>query len=193
MQLHTKIVIGLIAGVLAGFVANVLGLTWLQNFFGAFEIVGTAWIRLITMIVVPLVAASLLVGTASLGDISKLGRIGGKTLAYYMTTTAVAVTIGLLVSNIFTPGSGVSQETTDQLSAQFSGDAAASMSLAAEKPSWSETVLEMIPRNPIQAAAEMDLLPLIVFTVLFGRRLRWSLPNSGMRCWPWPMGSTKPP
>lgn len=168
MQLHTKIIIGLVLGVAAGFAANLLGLTWLQNFFGELEIIGTAWIRLITMIVVPLVAASLLVGTASLGDITKLGRIGGKTLAYYMTTTAIAVTIGLIVSNVFTPGSGVSQETTDRLSAQFSDDAAARMVLAEEKPSWSETVLEMIPRNPIQAAAEMDLLPLIVFTVIFG-------------------------
>ena len=130
MQLHTKIVIGLIAGVVVGFVANVLDLVWLQNFLGQFEAIGTAWIRLITMIVVPLVVASLVVGTASLGDITKLGRIGGKTLAYYMTTTAIAVTIGLLFANLIKPGSGVDQATTDQLAAQFSGQAEVSMMLA---------------------------------------------------------------
>jgi Na+/H+-dicarboxylate symporter len=93
MALHNKILIALGAGVLAGFVANVLGIGWLQTFFASIEPIGTAWIRLITMIVVPLVVASLMVGTASLGDIRKLGRIGGKTLGYYMMTTAVAVTI----------------------------------------------------------------------------------------------------
>lgn len=171
MQLHTKIIIGLVAGVGAGFLANILDLVWLQNFFGQLEALGTAWIRLITMIVVPLVVASLVVGTASLGDITKLGRIGGKTLAYYMSTTAIAVTIGLVISNVIRPGSGVDQATTDRLSAQFSGQAEASMMLAEQKPSWIETLIEMIPRNPIQAAAEMDLLPLIVFTVIFGAAL----------------------
>lgn len=171
MALHTKIIIALLLGVGAGFLSNVLGLTALQNVLGALEPIGTGWIRLITMIVVPLVVASLLVGTASLGDIRKLGRIGGKTLAYYLCTTAVAVTIGLVVSNVIKPGSGVDEATRDSLSAQFQDDAALSMSMAAEKPSWVETVLEMIPRNPIQAAAEMDLLPLIVFTVIFGAAL----------------------
>ena len=171
MALHTKILIALILGLVAGFLANVSGLTPAQDFLAALEPIGTAWIRLITMIVVPLVVASLLVGTASLGDIRKLGRIGGKTLGYYMCTTAVAVTIGLVVSNLIRPGSGVDPATRDSLSAQFSEDAAQSMTLAAERPSWVETLLDMIPRNPIQAAAEMDLLPLIVFTVIFGAAL----------------------
>ncbi|MEZ4415642.1 MAG: dicarboxylate/amino acid:cation symporter [Gemmatimonadota bacterium] len=168
MPLHTKILIALAAGVLAGFVANVLGLTWLQSFFGSIEPIGTAWIRMITMIVVPLVVASLMVGTASLGDIRKLGRIGGKTVLFYMTTTAIAVVIGLLLSNVVRPGSRVQPETRDSLSAQFESQAEASMTLAADKPSWVETLLEMIPRNPIQAAANMDLLPLIFFTIMFG-------------------------
>ena len=94
MQLYNKILLGLVLGVLAGFVANFFGLTWLQSVLIAIQPIGTAWIRLITMIVVPLVVASLLIGTVSLGDLRKLGRIGGKTLVYYMTTTAIAVTIG---------------------------------------------------------------------------------------------------
>jgi len=171
VQLHHKILIGLVAGVVVGFFANVLDLVWLQRFLGQFEAIGTAWIRLITMIVVPLVVASLVVGTASLGDITKLGRIGGKTLAFYMSTTAIAVTIGLLFANIIKPGSGVDQATTDRLAEQFSGQAEVSMLLAEQKPSWIETLLNMIPRNPVQAAADLDLLPLIVFTVIFGAAL----------------------
>ena len=168
MQLYNQILIALIAGVVIGVVANVAGIEPLQDFLVAIGPIGTAWIRLITMIVVPLVVASLLVGTASLGDLRKVGRIGGKTLIYYMSTTAVAVTIGLLVSNVVRPGSGVDPETRDALAGEFAGEAAQRMTLAAEKPSIVETLLAMIPRNPIQAAAEMDLLPLIIFTIIFG-------------------------
>jgi Na+/H+-dicarboxylate symporter len=168
MQLYTKILIGLIGGVVAGVGANLLGIEALQTLFAAIEPLGTGWIRLITMIVIPLVVASLLVGTASLGDLRKVGRIGGKTLVYYMATTAIAVTIGLVLSQALQPGSRIDPATRDALSAQFAGQAATSMTLAAEKPSMVETLLNMIPRNPIQAAANMDLLPLIVFTIIFG-------------------------
>ncbi|MFO7894881.1 MAG: dicarboxylate/amino acid:cation symporter [Longimicrobiales bacterium] len=168
MQLYTKILIGLALGVVVGLVANVFGLEWLQAILGGIEPIGTAFIRLITMVVVPLVAASLLIGTASLGDLRKLGRIGGKTVAYYMTTTAVAVTIGIVLSNVVQPGSGIDEQTRDTLSEQFADQAGESMALAAEKPPVVETLLNMIPRNPVQAAAEMDLLPLIIFMILFG-------------------------
>ena len=168
MQLYTKILIALIAGVVVGIVANAAGIEPLQDLLVAIGPFGTAWIRLITMIVIPLVVASLLVGTASLGDLRKVGRIGGKTLLYYMATTAVAVSIGLLVSNVVRPGSGVDPATRDALAGQFSGEAAERMTLAAEKPSVVETLLAMIPTNPVQAAADMDLLPLIIFTIIFG-------------------------
>ncbi|MFW6205936.1 MAG: dicarboxylate/amino acid:cation symporter [Gemmatimonadota bacterium] len=168
MQLYTKILIGLGLGVAIGLVANLLGIEWLQTVLGALEPIGTAFIRLITMVVVPLVAASLLIGTASLGDLSKLGRIGGKTVAYYMTTTAIAVTIGIVLSNVVKPGARIDARTRDTLSESFAEQAGESMALAAEKPPMVETLLNMIPRNPVQAAAEMDLLPLIIFMILFG-------------------------
>jgi proton glutamate symport protein len=167
MQLYTKILLGLILGAVAGFLANVAGITWLQNVLVSLEPLGTAFIRAITMIVVPLVVASLMVGTASLGDLAKLGRIGGKTIAFYMCTTAVAVTIGLIVSNVIRPGSGVDPATRDALSAQAEGAAEGAMQLAAEAPTVIETLLSLIPRNPVQAAAELDLLPLIFFTIVF--------------------------
>lgn len=168
MQLYTKILIGLVLGTVLGMVANLMEIVWLRDLFIALEPIGTAFIRLITMIVVPLVVASLLVGTASLGDLRKLGRIGGKTVVYYLGTTAVAVTIGLLVSNVIQPGSRIAPETRDTLAQQFEGDAAARMQLAEQAPSVVETLLNMIPRNPVQAAANLDLLPLIVFTIIFG-------------------------
>ncbi len=167
MQLYTKILLGLILGAVVGFVANVAGLTWLQAVLISLEPLGTAFIRAITMIVVPLVVASLMVGTASLGDLAKLGRIGGKTVGYYMCTTAVAVTIGLIVSNFFKPGSRIDESTRDALASQFEGEAASRVVLAEEAPTVVETLLSIIPRNPVQAAAELDLLPLIFFTIVF--------------------------
>ncbi|HUE77533.1 MAG TPA: dicarboxylate/amino acid:cation symporter, partial [Longimicrobiales bacterium] len=171
MQLYTKILIGLVLGAVIGLVANVLALEWLQAALLFVEPVGTAFIRLITMVVVPLVAASLLIGTASLGDLRKLGRIGGKTVTYYMATTAIAVTIGIILSNVVQPGARIDPTTRDNLAAAFAEEAGARVALAAEKPSITETLLGMIPTNPIEAAANMDLLPLIVFTILFGAAL----------------------
>lgn len=168
MQLYTKILIGLVAGAVVGAVANLAAIEPMQNLLGALEPLGTAFINLITMIVIPLVVASLLVGTASLGDLRKLGRIGGKTLAYYMCTTAVAVMIGLVLSNAVSPGSRVSPETRDELSARYGGDAAARVEIAENAESWVDTLLGIIPRNVVQAAAEMDLLALIFFTICFG-------------------------
>jgi proton glutamate symport protein len=168
MQLYTKIFIGLGLGVAAGTIANVFGLTWLRDLLVMVEPIGTAFIRLITMVVIPLVVASLLVGTASLGDLRKLGRIGGKTVTYYLATTAIAVTIGLLLSNLILPGSRISPETRDSLAQAFEGEAAGRLALAAEKPGVVETLLRMIPSNPFSAAANGELLPLIVFAIIFG-------------------------
>ncbi len=168
MPLYVKILIGLILGVLVGLVANVFGVLWLRSALLSIDFLGTLFIRLITMIVIPLVVASLLVGTASLGDIRKLGRIGGKTILYYMSTTAVAVTIGLVVSNIVRPGSRIDPATRDRLSAAFAGQAADKIALAAQKPGIKDIILNLVPSNPFQAAAQGDLLPLIVFTIVFG-------------------------
>ena len=83
MALPSKILIGLVSGVLTGILANALGLDWLKHILVTLEPLGTAWIQGITMVVIPLVVASLMLGTASLGDLRKLGRIGGKTIGSY--------------------------------------------------------------------------------------------------------------
>ena len=171
MQLYNKILIGLIGGAILGAVANFGGIEWLKTILSALEPLGSAFIRALTMVVIPLVVASLIVGSAALGDITKLGRIGGKTFGYYMITTAAAVIIGLALSNIFEPGGGVDAETRDSLSAQFGGEAQEKAEIAAEAPSLIEVVLNMIPPNPVSAAANFELLPLIFFSVIFGAAL----------------------
>lgn len=107
MKRYTKISIGLFAGVMFGLVMGPKAV--------GIEPMGKAFIRLITMVVVPLVFASLAVGTASLGSIKRLRRTGVKTIAYYILTTAIAVTIGLLLANAIQPGSGLDETVKAKL------------------------------------------------------------------------------
>jgi Na+/H+-dicarboxylate symporter len=168
MQLYTKISLALVAGAVAGLAANLLGLDPLKNVLVFIEPVGTAWIRLITMVVVPLVFASLVVGTASLGDITKLGRIGGKTVLYYLATTAIAVTIGLVLSNLVQPSSRIDAAALEGLRSTYMAEGASRVELAREAPGLLEILLRMIPRNPIEALASGDMLPIIFFAIFFG-------------------------
>lgn len=166
LQLYTKILIGLIGGVIVGIIANQLGIT---SFFSVYiKPFGTAFIRLISMIVVPLVFASLFVGTASLNDIRKLGRIGGKTIGYYLCTTAVAITIGLILANIFQPGSGLSKATQEQLLANYSAEAQSKIDTALKKPGLAETIINIVPTNPIRSLAEGEMLQIIFFALVLG-------------------------
>ncbi len=168
MQLYTKITIALILGVVAGLVANALDIEVLSRLLVGIEPVGTAWIRLITMVVVPLVFASLIVGTASLGDITKLGRIGSKTIVYYLATTAIAVSIGLVLSKIVRPGSGMSPQALEGLRSAYMEEGATRVELAQEAPSLVDVLLNMIPRNPVEALAGGDMLPIIFFAIFLG-------------------------
>ncbi|MDP2481037.1 MAG: dicarboxylate/amino acid:cation symporter [Candidatus Palauibacterales bacterium] len=172
MKLHTKITLALILGAVAGVAAHLLasatGQTWLRDALVWIEPIGNAWIRLITMVVVPLVMASLIVGTASLGDITKLGRIGGKTVAYYLCTTAVAVSIGLLLSNLLAPGSHMDPTALQNLRSTYIAEGASRVRMAQQTPGLKDVILDMIPRNPIQAMASGDMLPIIFFSIFFG-------------------------
>ncbi len=172
MKLHTKITLALVLGAVAGVVAHLLasatGQTWLRDALVWIEPIGNAWIRLITMVVVPLVMASLIVGTASLGDITKLGRIGGKTVVYYLCTTAVAVSIGLLLSNLLAPGSHMDPTALQNLRSTYLAEGASQVSIAQQSPGLKDVILDMIPRNPIQAMASGDMLPIIFFSIFFG-------------------------
>ena len=168
MKLYTKISIGLMAGVVVGIGVNLTAWEFGANVVAAIENFGIGWIRLITMVVIPLVVASLVVGAASLGDLRSVGRVGGKTVAYYLITTSVAVSIGLILSNVIKPGSGLSEASRKGLLAEYGGEAAGRIDLAQQAPGIVELLLNMIPRNPISAAANTEMLPLILFSILFG-------------------------
>jgi len=166
LQIYTRIFIGLISGVLFGIAANSLGFS---DFVCDYvKPVGTAFIKLISMIVVPLVFASLLVGTASLNDIRKLGRIGGKTLIYYLCTTVMAIAIGLFLANVFKPGTGISEQTQARLLAGRQANADTAIETVLKTGSIKETLLGIIPKNPVKAFAEGNMLQIIFFAIMFG-------------------------
>lgn len=181
MQLYTKITIGLGLGAAVGIAVNLTGFAetpfWVANALPLLTFVGNAFIRGITMIVVPLVVASLLMGVASLGDIRKLGRIGGKTVTYYMATTAIAITVGLLLALAVRPGSRIDPVSRDELSREFIGQAEGTVQVAAAKPGTLDVLLNMIPSNPVQAAAEGNMLPLIIFVLIFGAAVSLLIPE----------------
>jgi Na+/H+-dicarboxylate symporter len=130
--------------------------------------IGKLFMRLIKMVIVPLVFASLLVGVASLGDIRKLGRLGGKTLGIYLLTTAAAVAIGLLCANLIQPGSFMDKKERTQLEAQFEDKAEGKADAAVAAPSTTDNLLSIIPENPVQSLTSGDMLQIIFFALIFG-------------------------
>ena len=160
LQLYTKILLGLVLGIIAGL--------WIGNPIAELKPIGDAFIRLISLIVVPLVFASLLVGTASLNDVRKLGRIGGKTISYYLVTTSIAITIGLTLANIVKPGTGLNSQTRAELLQNYQKEAKTSLYKAGEKPKVIETLLEIIPKNPAESLAKGKMLQIIFFAMLMG-------------------------
>lgn len=165
MRLETKIAIGLVAGAVVGILARApsAAAAELGRVVVAAEPLGTIFIRLVTMVVVPLVIASLFVGVASLGDVRRLGTIGGKTLAYFAFTTLIAAVIGLIVATLSPVGSNVDAATRAALASQTSATIA-----EAPAPGFVTAIVELVPQNPIAAAAQGDLLPLIIAVCIFG-------------------------
>ncbi|MFG1690984.1 dicarboxylate/amino acid:cation symporter [Gemmatimonadota bacterium] len=167
MKLTTKILLGLVLGAVVGVVVQASGSEGAIGAVLALEPLGTAFIRLISMVVVPLVVASLFVGTCSVGDIRRLGRIGGRSLAFFLFSTLIASTIGLYLGVLIKPGATLDPEVRDQIAAEYQEGAEAS-AVTAETLSIRDRLVEIIPRNPVGAAADMNLLPLIFATLLFG-------------------------
>lgn len=160
IKLHTQIFIGLILGVIVGLV------------FGEkatiIEPIGTIFLRLITMIVVPLVLVSLMLGTASLGDLRKLGRIGIKTIVYFTITTMIAISIGLLLANVVKPGAGLNEEVKAELYKNYESTAQVGIERMEEKPSAIDVLVNIVPTNPIKTLVEGNMLQVIFLALLFG-------------------------
>ncbi|HYT73360.1 MAG TPA: dicarboxylate/amino acid:cation symporter [Vicinamibacterales bacterium] len=155
MKLHHKIFAGLLIGLAIGAAARLPGADGFRRAVIACEPLGIAFIRLITMVVIPLVVASLFVGVASLGDVRRLGRIGGRTLLYFLVTTVVASSIGLALALAAGLGTGVRAE-------QAPGPGAVEPT-----PGFAQMLVNMLPQNPVASAAQGDLMPLIIAVCIF--------------------------
>jgi Na+/H+-dicarboxylate symporter len=165
VRLQTKILIGLVVGLVVGFLAR--SLPWLQSVVEWVEPVGTIFIRLITMVVIPLVAGSLFTSVASLGSLRRLGSIGARTVTWFVTTTFLAAVIGLVVALIAGVGSGLDPSVQDAVTARYAEAGAGASANISAVPSLKQTLINIVPVNPIAAAAQGDLLALIFTIILF--------------------------
>ena len=170
IALHTQIIIGLILGLGVGLLFVQLGLP-AEFVLDYIKPIGTIFINCLKMIAVPLVLASLIVGVANLGDIAKLGRIGGKTIAAYLSTTVIAVTFGLILVNVFQPGKSLPTSTRDNLMALYDSNVTSRTSAAESLKNQSplQPVVDMVPENIFAAASNNgSMLQVVFFALLVG-------------------------
>lgn len=152
MNLSIKILISLVLSVVVGLMAGVEGLPFIKWWIAP---IGTIFINLIKMVIVPIVFTSLVVGMTSLGDLKKLGRIGIKTIFIYLLTTAIAIMIGFAVAGIIHPGIGLEMTAGDAVKVK-------------EAPSIMQVFVAMVPTNPVASMAKADILPIIIFALFVG-------------------------
>ena len=170
LSLTARIFIGMIAGIITGtlvralfddsgdFSFSVLGLevsTYAVLVDGIFNVVGQIFIASLKMLVVPLVFVSLVCGTCNLSDPSKLGRLGGKSVLLYVSTTALAISLAVFFALLVAPGEGVNMTSEATYTAK-------------EAPSLAQVIINMFPSNPVDAMAKGNMLQIIVFSLLFG-------------------------
>lgn len=124
---------------------------------GVFEVIGTGFIRGMQMLVVPLVFCSLVCGSMAIGDTKKLGKVGVKTMLFYLATTALAISIALGIANLINPGTGLDISSVQAQETE-----------AVEAASLTDTLLNIIPKNPVQSLAEGNMLQVIFFSLIVG-------------------------
>jgi Na+/H+-dicarboxylate symporter len=170
LALHTKILIGMILGLIFGMLA--IQYTGLANFTLDFiKPIGTIFIRALKMVAVPLVLASLIIGVANIGDISKLSRMGGKTLAIFIITTIISITIGLTLVAIIKPGHKLPEETRQNLMGLYNANAGSKISVAEQVKTRGplQPLVDMVPDNVFLAATNNGrMLQVVFFALLVG-------------------------
>ena len=169
IALHWQIIIGMVLGALLGLAA--LQFQWNNFITDWIKPFGTIFINLLKLIAVPLVLASLIKGVASLSDISKLSRIGTKTIAIYLLSTVFAVTVGLLVVNVVKPGKTFSKEKREQLKEQYASSASSKKQDAEQvrKNGPLQFLIDVVPTNIFDSAKDnSNMLQIIFFALLFG-------------------------
>ncbi len=162
MQLSTKILVGMSAGIIVGLLFNALGgsdpdesvlITWIVE--NIFDVIGKIFVVSLKLLVVPLVFFSLVCGSASMGEDIKMGQVAVKTILLYLLTTAIAVSIALLIANIVDPGVGINTGTIDSFEVKTA-------------PSVKEVLIGIFPDNPFRAMVDGNMLQIIVFAILVG-------------------------
>lgn len=153
MNLSTKILIGLALGIIAGLELGAEGAAIAKTWIAP---LGTIFMNMIKMIIVPLVFSSLVIGVASLGDVKKVGRIGVKTVAWYLVTTGFAIIVGLVFGTLLEPGTGL----------QLPAEAVKATSKAA--PPIMKVIVDIFPTNPLEAMVKANMLQIIVFALFVG-------------------------
>src|SRR6266705_748446 len=181
MRSHVWMAVGLAAGLALGLVAAAtqqplllaLAGTWLRP-------VGTLFLNLLSMVVIPLVATALFAGVAGLGDIRKVGRLGLRTLGFFWGTTLAAILIGFVVAAMLLPLAPIAAEQQTALRGAALADSSLLQHGAAQAPSGARFIVDLVPANPLRAAVDGNLLPLIVFVTIFAvagavAQFGWSL------------------
>ena len=160
MSFTQRILLAMLGGIVIGVLLNLFGSGFqgANDFLvdGLFYVLGSIFVSLLQLMVVPLVLVSLVCGVTALGDLRALGRVGGKTLGLYLMTTAVAITIALTVTSVISPGEGFAIAGED-----FTYETRAAPPLA-------EVIINMFPQNPIRAMADSQMLQIILFALLLG-------------------------
>tara|TARA_B100000900_G_scaffold416144_1_gene449463 strand:+ start:3119 stop:4444 length:1326 start_codon:yes stop_codon:yes gene_type:complete len=170
MALHWKILIGMLLGVIFGFL--MLQIEWGAAFIAAWiKPLGTIFVKLLKLIAVPLILASLIKGISDLKDISKFASIGLKTIVIYVFTTVVAISIGLTLVNIFNPGDGVSDATISKLTATYANNSSVQGKIAEagrqQDSGPLDFVVDMVPENAFSALSNNKLMLQVIFLSIF--------------------------
>jgi proton glutamate symport protein len=159
ISLAWQIFIGLILGIIVG--AVFFGNPNIEKYL---QPIGDIFLRLIKMIVIPIVISSIIVGVAGVGDIKKLGKLGGKTILYFEIITTLALLVGLLAANVFQPGKGVDMQSIEQTDiSQYQ-----ETTKETEEHGLIDTVVQIVPENLFADIVEGDMLAIIFFSVMFG-------------------------
>ena len=160
-SLTTKIFIGLIGGLILGIVFNLfVPRSYVRDTIfvdGIFNVIGNGFIRLMKMLVVPLVFCSLVCGSSAIGDTMSLGKVGGKTIIFYLATTALAVTVAITVASVIRPGIGLNMDAIEVSEVKVT-----------ESTTVADTLLNIIPDNPIGSLANGNMLQIIFFALVVG-------------------------
>ncbi|MEG2730738.1 dicarboxylate/amino acid:cation symporter [Brevundimonas sp.] len=172
LPLHVLMLIGFVVGLAGGLIVNATiggDNYWVQqitrNVTGP---IGQIFLRLLFMLVLPLLFSALVVGVAEMGDLKVLGRAGIKSLLFTVLVSSIAVIIGLVMVNLFRPGAGVDPVVAAQLLEQGKAGAASIVENAKAGTTGTNFFVELIPSNVFKAAADNDILPVMVFAMLFG-------------------------